>query len=187
MLIKYIQDHTKTVDSFLTDELVSLWQNAHAMLLETLQTGHKIFIAGNGGSAADAQHFAAELTGRFLLERNGYPAIALSTDTSALTAIANDYGFKKVFSRQLDALAVAGDCFVGITTSGNSENIVESFRVAKEKGVKILLLSGNDGGLAKNMCDVAIIVPSSVTSHIQEVHQIVYHAWCQSIETILNG
>lgn len=148
---------------------------------KTFSTGHKILIAGNGGSAADAQHIAAELTGRFEKERAGLPAIALTTDTSALTAIANDYGYNRVFSRQLEALGNTGDLFIGISTSGNSANIVEAVNTAKTKGLVTICLVGEAGKLP-DMCDISIRVPCKRTAIIQESHIMIGHILCALIE-----
>lgn len=142
-------------------------------------------ICGNGGSAADAQHLAAELVGRYLKERQPLAAIALTTDTSALTAIGNDYGFKMVFVRQLRALAKPGDILLCISTSGNSESVVAAAKWAKELKVKTISLTGNRGGKLKSACDVNLIVPSDSTPHIQEVHLAIYHVICDLVESTL--
>lgn len=158
-----------------------LLESAKAMV-KALQDKKKILICGNGGSAADSQHFAAELTGRYKRERKGLSAIALSTDTSALTAIGNDYGYNHVFSRQVEALAVHGDILVGISTSGNSQNIINALEVANKMGCITISLSGKDGGLIKNLCDYSIIVPSDDTPRIQEIHILCIHILCELIE-----
>lgn len=146
-----------------------------------LRSGRKILIAGNGGSAADAQHIAAELVGRFEKERRGMPAIAITTDTSALTAIANDYGYHRVFARQIEALGNHGDVFIGISTSGNSANIVEAVNVAKQKGLSCISMGGAAGKLPE-LCDIAICVPSQRTARIQESHIMIGHIICALIE-----
>ncbi|WP_281746551.1 D-sedoheptulose 7-phosphate isomerase [Helicobacter suis] len=151
-------------------------------LIETLKQGHQILICGNGGSAADAQHFAAELTGRYKKERGGLAAIALSTDTSALTAIANDYGYHFVFARQVEALGKKGDCLVGISTSGNSENVLLALKKAKELGLSTLGISGHQGGKMRALCDFNLIVPSTDTPRIQEMHILIIHLLCDQIE-----
>jgi len=148
----------------------------------TLKEGNKILIMGNGGSAADAQHIAAELTGRYKKERKGLPCIALTTDTSALTAIGNDYGFNFIFSRQVEALANEGDLVIGISTSGNSPNIIEALSKAREIGCKSIGLIGKDGGAMKKACDIAIVIPSNDTPRIQEMHITIGHIMCQIIE-----
>jgi len=150
--------------------------------VETLSSGNKILLFGNGGSAADAQHISAELTGRYKIERRGLPAIALTTDSSALTAIGNDYGYDQVFSRQVEALANRGDLLIGISTSGNSQNVINAFKVGKERGCKSIGLSGNGGGEMNSVVDINIIVPSSNTPRIQEMHILIGHIIAQSID-----
>ena len=147
-----------------------------------LQAGNKVLIAGNGGSAADAQHFAAEIVGRYKKERKGYPAIALTTDTSIITALANDYSFDSIFSRQVEALGKQGDVFLGISTSGNSGNIIEAVKKAKEMGVKTICLLGRDGGELKDISERCIIVPSDNTARIQESHIMLIHVICETVE-----
>ena len=153
-------------------------------VLAAIRRGGKILIAGNGGSAADAQHFAAELVGRFRRERMALPAIALTTDTSILTSVSNDYSYEKVFLRQVQSLGRAEDCLINISTSGNSGNLVSATQEAGRLGIKTLALLGNNGGLLANICDHAVIVPSSITSHIQECHQLIYHFICLRIDEI---
>lgn len=149
---------------------------------DVLNSGHKILIAGNGGSAADAQHFAAELVGRYKLERKAYPAIALTTDSSLITAWSNDYDFVSVFSRQLEALGQAGDLFIGISTSGNSLNIVQAVKTAKRLGLDTICLLGRDGGQLKDLADIFLIVPSFNTPRIQETHIMLIHIICEEVE-----
>ena len=151
-------------------------------LVETLRGGNKILLAGNGGSAADAQHIAAELTGRYLRARKGLPAIALTTDTSALTAIGNDFGFDQVFVRQLEALAVAGDAFIVYSTSGNSSNIIAAVELAREIGCSTIALTGEGGGRLKDQVDVCFCMPSNETPRIQEAHAFIGHALCDLID-----
>jgi D-sedoheptulose 7-phosphate isomerase len=158
-----------------------------AMLTDTLGKGAKLLVMGNGGSAADAQHFAAEIVGRFKLERRALPAVALSTDTSILTAIGNDYGFEAVFSRQVEALAAPGDMVVGISTSGNSPNVLKAFQVARERGCRIVGLLGRDGGSIKGACNLALVVPSDDTPRIQEGHIAIIHIVCDLVEKALFG
>jgi len=157
---------------------------AGSLWIETLSEGRKILFAGNGGSAADAQHLATELIGRF--ERNnGFPALALTVDTSCLTAIGNDFGFDKIFSQQILALGSPGDLFVGLTTSGNSPNIVEALKACSQKGVKSLALTGIGGGQAAELADQCIKVPSNRTCRIQEIHISLGHIWCEMVEQSL--
>lgn len=143
---------------------------------------NKTILAGNGGSAADAQHIAAELVGRYGFDRPSLPSLALTTDTSNLTAIGNDYGYDKVFSRQLEGMGQRGDLFIGISTSGNSQNIINAFEVAKQKGITTVALVGRDGGMMAKMADMAIVVPSESTPRIQESHILIGHILCDIIE-----
>ncbi|MCZ4279181.1 D-sedoheptulose 7-phosphate isomerase [Kiloniella laminariae] len=153
--------------------------------VEALKNGNKIIFCGNGGSAADSQHLAAELVGRYILERESLPSIALTVDSSALTAIANDYGYEQVFARQLSGLGKAGDVFVGITTSGNSGNILAAVKVARKMGIKVMGFTGKGGGQLAEECDLCIKVPSDTTNHIQEMHIAVGHYLCGVTETRL--
>ena len=152
------------------------------LLIHALQKGHKILTMGNGGSAADAQHFAAEMVGRFLMERKALPAIALTTDTSILTAVGNDYGFDNVFKRQVEALAEPGDVLIGISTSGNSTNIKRAFEVGTEVGAKTIGLLGRDGGEIASKTDFNLTVSSLETPRIQEAHLVIIHILCDLIE-----
>ena len=146
------------------------------------ESDKKTILAGNGGSAADAQHIAAELVGRYGFDRPSIPSLALTTDTSNLTAIGNDYGYDQVFSRQLAGMGQAGDIFFGISTSGNSQNIINAFEVAREKGITTVALVGRDGGKMGAMADIALIVPSDSTPRIQESHILIGHIICDIIE-----
>jgi D-sedoheptulose 7-phosphate isomerase len=152
------------------------------IIREAIDNGKKLLLLGNGGSAADAQHIAAEFTGRFVLERKALPALALTTDTSALTAIGNDYGYEMVFQRQVEALAQQGDVLIGISTSGNSINVINALFTGREKGCKTIGLSGNDGGVMNDCCDLNIVVPSNTTARIQEMHILVGHIFCNYID-----
>jgi D-sedoheptulose 7-phosphate isomerase len=152
-------------------------------VIGVLESGHKILLCGNGGSAADAQHIATELTGRYLLKnRRPLPAIALTTDTSALTAIGNDFGFESVFSRQVEALAGSGDLVIGISTSGNSSNVFEALAAAKRLGYRTAALLGGDGGRIKSLADCAVVIPSVDTPRIQEMHILIAHILCDAID-----
>ncbi len=153
---------------------------------QTLQTGGKILFCGNGGSASDSQHLAAELTGRFIKDRKPLGAIALTTDTSALTSIANDYAYEEVFARQVMALGRSGDLLVGISTSGNSKNIIRAVEEARALGIRTVGLLGRDGGQLRALCDHAIVVPSDVTARIQEAHILIGHTLCGLIEQHLD-
>jgi len=149
---------------------------------QTLQTGGKILFCGNGGSASDSQHLAAELTGRFIKDRKPLGAIALTTDTSALTSIANDFAFEEVFARQVIALGRSGDLLVGISTSGNSKNIIRAVEEARALGIRTVGLLGRDGGQLRALCDHAIVVPCDVTARVQEAHILIGHTLCGLIE-----
>lgn len=173
-------------EKMLSDEqLMQHLEQAASLLLETYRNLQHVFIAGNGGSAADAQHFAAEMVGRFQRERPGLFAVALTVDTSALTAIGNDYGFESIFSRQLEALGREGDLFIGISTSGNSPNILKALAVARTRGIRTIALTGADGGHARQHSDLLLAVPASVTARVQECHILVLHVLCEIVEDIL--
>lgn len=144
--------------------------------------GHTIFFMGNGGSAADSQHLAAELVGRFFKERKGLPSIALTTDTSILTAVGNDYGYDEVFRRQVEALVKPNDIVFGITTSGNSSNIIKAMNKANELGALTIGLTGKDGGQLKDICDYCLVIPSNNTARIQEAHILIGHIICEIID-----
>lgn len=173
--------HLETIQTVIGTMEEELAQ-ASILVVETLKKGNKVLLCGNGGSAADAQHIAAELTGRYKTERKGLPGIALTTDTSALTAIGNDYGYDKIFYRQVEALANKGDLLIGISTSGNSENIISALNLAKEMGCSTLGLSGRDGGKMNKVCDINLIVPSSDTPRIQEMHILFGHTICHIVD-----
>lgn len=160
---------------------------AVAAVAEALQGGGKVLLCGNGGSAADAQHVAAELVGRFKAERRGLAAVALTTDTSALTAIANDYGFERVFARQVEALARPGDVVVGLSTSGNSANVLAAVETAKGIGCRTVGLTGRDGGRLGRMVDVHLNVPHDDTARVQEAHITLGHILCDCVEHALGG
>jgi len=157
---------------------------AHAaeLMRDAVLAGKKVLLCGNGGSAADAQHIAAELVGRFVVERRPLPAISLTTDTSALTAIANDYGYEHVFSRQVDALGAEGDILIAITTSGTSKNVVAAVEVARKRGMKIIGLTGAKGAAFVASCDAGVAVPSSVTARVQECHIAIGHLLCEVLD-----
>jgi D-sedoheptulose 7-phosphate isomerase len=153
-----------------------------ALLADTIQSGGKILVCGNGGSAADAQHFAAELIGRFEQERNAWPAIALTTDTSVLTAIGNDYGFADIFARQVQGLGRQGDALIGISTSGNSENVMRAVTTARQQQMKTIGLAGGNGGHLKALVDRSIVINQSTTARVQEAHLFILHYWALLIE-----
>ncbi len=161
--------------------------SAEKIIKETLLAGKKILVAGNGGSAADAQHFAAEFVATLKKEkRSGYPVLALTTDTSFLTAWANDFGYEHVFARQVATWGKTGDVFLGISTSGNSTNVMHAAEIARKQGLNVVGLLGDRGGILREKCDVAVIVPSSVTARVQEIHTLVLHMWCEKIVPFLS-
>jgi D-sedoheptulose 7-phosphate isomerase len=160
-------------------------ERAADLISGALRNGRKLMLCGNGGSAADSQHIAAEMTGRFVKDRRPLAAIALSTDTSVLTCIANDYSFDDVFSRQVTGLGAGGDCLIGISTSGNSRNVMRAADAARAVGVQVIGLLGRDGGALKGLCDVPIVVPSHTTARIQEAHIFIGHTLCALVEEAL--
>ena len=181
MINNELNSHKETIEKTIA-ELQNYIYTACVIVSESIVNGKKLLIFGNGGSAADAQHIAAELTGRYKSERRGLPAIALTTDTSALTAISNDYGYNEVFKRQVEALANKGDVIIGISTSGNSKNVIKALKKAKKLGCKTIGLSGRDGGKMNGVCDVNIVVPSNDTPRIQEMHILIGHIICQAVD-----
>ena len=164
------------------EELLNKILEVSKLCVKLYRGSNKTILAGNGGSAADAQHIAAELVGRYGFDRPSLPSLALTTDTSNLTAIGNDYGYDKVFSRQLEGMGQKGDIFIGISTSGNSINIINAFNSAKEKGIMTVALTGRDGGEMAKIADYAIVVPSDSTPRIQEAHILIGHIICDIIE-----
>ena len=164
------------------EELLSKIELVARKCILLYKDGKKTILAGNGGSAADAQHIAAELVGRYGFDRPSIPSLALTTDTSNLTAIGNDYGYDKVFSRQLEGMGQDGDLFIGISTSGNSANIINAFKSAKEKSIITVALVGKDGGEMAKIADISLVVPSSSTPRIQEAHILIGHILCDIIE-----
>lgn len=183
MVLQELNDHLTTIRD-LIEYTISPIEQSCLVIKEVITNGNKIYLAGNGGSAADAQHIAAELTGRFVKERKPLPGMALTTDTSALTAIANDYGYEFVFSRQLEAFAQPGDVFIGISTSGNSQSILNALEVAKKTGCKTIGLTGRGGGKMNQMCDINIVVPAEVTARIQEMHILIGHILCKAVDDL---
>jgi D-sedoheptulose 7-phosphate isomerase len=179
-----LREHQDVIDGLSTTCTEAI-QLCAGEIFQALIKGRKILLCGNGGSAADAQHIAAEFVGRFEAERKGLPALSLTTDTSALTSIANDYGFVEVFSRQVAALAVADDVLVGISTSGNSPNILEAIMTARRIGCRTIGLTGAEGKRLASLCDAAVIVPSTRTARVQEAHGIIGHLWCEIVDQLL--
>jgi len=185
---KQIADSAATKQAILENEaLIDVIAKVAQACVEVYRNGKKTLLAGNGGSAADAQHIAAELVGRYGFDRPSIPSLALTTDSSNLTAIGNDYGYDKVFSRQLEGMAQEGDLFIGISTSGNSQNVINAFESAAARGVTTVAMVGRDGGKMAQMADYAIIVPSNATPRIQESHILIGHILCDIIEKELFG
>ena len=163
-------------------DVIPVIDQAASLLTQAIRDGKKIMFCGNGGSAADSQHLAAELVGRYLMDRAPLPALALTVDTSALTAIANDYGYDDVFARQLRGLGQRGDVLVALSTSGNSESVLRAVAAARELGIATIGLGGRTGGKLKDLCDLAICVPADQSNHIQEMHIAIGHYLCGFIE-----
>lgn len=180
LLTNRLEEHIAVAQQLLFD--TSAIEQALAMAQLTIQNGQTIFFCGNGGSAADTQHLAAEFVGRFVRERNGLPAIALTTDTSILTAVGNDYGFDSVFARQVQALVRSGDLVVGLSTSGNSANVLAALSEAKVKGASTIAFTGRTGGKMKEIADCTIAIPAETTARIQEMHILVGHILCEWID-----
>lgn len=183
LLVRSLEDHLESLKTLLETKLDQI-QATGNLICQTLQAGNKILLCGNGGSAADAQHIAAELVGRYEQHRRSWPAIALTTDTSALTALSNDFGYEQVFARQVEGLAQKGDLLIAISTSGNSPSIIRAVEKAREVGCKTLGLGGGDGGELARICDETLIVPSTRTSRIQEAHITIAHLWCEMVDLI---
>lgn len=167
-----------------TEALLPEIETTAELIVERLQSGNTIFACGNGGSATDSMHLCEELVGRYRGDRRPLPAVSLNTDTSVLTCIANDYGFDRIFSRQVEALVKKNDIVVGFSTSGNSENIHQALLTASEKGATTILLSGKDGGRMKEIADHSIVVPDDNTARIQEIHTFILHTWLEQVESI---
>ena len=183
-----LQDSLGAKQSYVSDPAqLELLHKVSEVCTNAYRKGKKILVSGNGGSAADAQHFAGELVSRFFFDRPALPAIALTTDTSIITAIGNDYGYEQLFARQLSGLGVSGDVFIGISTSGNSPNILAAFELAKSMGITTIGWTGQNGGKMRDVCDYCICVPSNVTPRIQEVHGLIGHTICAYIEQSIFG
>lgn len=181
-----IQSSINVKQAILSDqELLNNIEKAARLVITAYQYHKKTLLAGNGGSAADAQHIAGEFVSRFYFDRPGIPSISLSTDTSIITAIGNDYGYEKLFSRQVQAHGNKGDIFIGISTSGNSANIIDALKECKEKGVYTIGLTGQSGGKMAELCDITLKVPSSETPRIQEAHILIGHIICCIVEDVI--
>ena len=183
-IIKQIfADHSQAVQSLAGS--VELLQRMADMLIDSLRAGGKILVFGNGGSAADAQHIAGEFLGRFRRERPAFAAVALSTDTSTITAIGNDYSFDQIFARQVEGLIRPSDVAWGLSTSGSSANVVLALQAARDRGAKTLAFAGGDGGRMAKVADVCLVIPAEQTARIQEAHQLAYHILCDLVESAL--
>lgn len=180
LVTQRMKDHAAVLEA--TMDLIPDIEKAGALFKEALASGHKILFCGNGGSAADSQHLAAEIVGRFQKERPSLPALALTVDTSVLTAVANDYGYDTVFSRQVEGLGNAGDVLVGISTSGNSKNVIAAIETARKKQMSVIGFTGSGGGKMADLCDVCLAVPSKVTARTQEMHIMMGHIICEIAE-----
>jgi len=184
VLTRSLEEHLKTIQALIDSRLGEI-EAAGSLIWDALKSGNKILLCGNGGSAADAQHIAAELVGRYEQERRGFPAISLTTDTSALTAVSNDYGYEEVFARQVEALAVAGDVLIAISTSGKSPSVLKAADQARALGCKTIALTGCSGEPLTSHCDLAVVVPSDRTSRVQEAHITIGHLWCEIVDKVL--
>lgn len=179
-----LRQHIEVFGKLLGSDLDTIDRCAD-LIFRTFSSGRKLMLCGNGGSAADAQHIAAEFVGRYETERRAFPAIALTTDTSALTALANDYNAERIFSRQVEALANSDDCLIAISTSGNSPNIISAVMTARDLGCKVIGLTGENGKKLASLCDLCVMVPSPRTSRIQEAHITIAHIWCELVDNRL--
>jgi len=184
LLTHSLGEHLEAIRALLDSRLGEI-EAAGRLICEALGAGNKILLCGNGGSAADAQHIAAELVGRYEQPRRAFPAVALTTDTSALTAVSNDYGYEEVFARQVEALAAAGDVLIAISTSGKSPNVVKAAERARAVGCKSIALTGCSGEPLAAHCDLAVVVPSERTSRVQEAHITIGHLWCEMVDAML--
>ena len=184
LLTKSLREHLQTLQSLLETKLGEI-ERAGKLICSTLVAGNKILICGNGGSAADAQHIAAELVGRYEQPRRSWPAIALTTDTSALTALSNDFGYDEVFARQIAGLGNRGDVLIAISTSGKSANVVKAAEKARELGCHVIGLTGETKDPLASLCDICIAVPAKRTSRVQEAHITIGHLWCEMVDQII--
>lgn len=182
-LTKSLQEHLATIQNLLESSVPAIERSGN-MICDALTSGRKILLCGNGGSAADAQHIAAELVGCYEKQRRSWPAIALTTDTSTLTAVSNDLGYEQVFARQVFGLAQAGDVLIAISTSGKSQNVLRAAEAGREKGCKTIALTGATAGPLGSLCDLAVAVPATRTSRIQEAHITIGHLWCEMVDQI---
>jgi D-sedoheptulose 7-phosphate isomerase len=184
IILKRFKESAEVKKRFLKENLPKLIDGIK-LISHAFEAGNKLFFFGNGGSAADAQHLAAEFVNRYIMDRPPLPAIALTTDTSILTSVSNDMAFNQIFAKQLRALGKEGDVAIGISTSGNSSNVIKAFEVAKEMGIKTVALTGNDGGMLAKIADISLTVPSTSTPRIQETHILIGHILCEMAEHYL--
>jgi D-sedoheptulose 7-phosphate isomerase len=183
LLSNSLEQHIATMQQLLQSSLPKIEESGR-LICDALTSGKKVLVCGNGGSAADAQHIAAELIGYYENQRRSWPAIALTTDTSALTAVSNDLGFEQVFARQVAGLAQPGDVLIAITTSGKSKNVIRAVEQAKESHCKTIALVGASAQTLEQLCDVVVTVPANRTSRIQEAHITIGHLWCEMVDQI---
>lgn len=176
------EEHLAVANAVMQSDIMAQIERIGVAIKQALANGNKVLFCGNGGSAADSQHLAAEFVGRFQKERQGLPAIALTVDTSILTAVGNDYGFDKVFARQVEALGQNGDVLVGISTSGNSANVVQAVELAKSKGIYCVGMTAAGGGKLAELCDECIAIPAKVTARAQEMHILIGHILCELVD-----
>lgn len=181
IILKRFKESADVKTRFLKENFPKLLE-VIKLISHTFEAGNKLFFFGNGGSAADAQHLAAEFVNRYIMDRPPLPALALTTDTSILTSVSNDFTFNEIFAKQLRALGKEGDVAIGISTSGNSSNVLKAFEVAKEMGMKTVALTGNDGGALAKMADIPLVVSSTSTARIQETHILIGHILCEMVE-----
>jgi D-sedoheptulose 7-phosphate isomerase len=184
LLINSLNEHLETFQALIGTTLTDI-ERSGQLICAALTRGNKILLCGNGGSAADAQHIAAELVGCYEKQRRSYPAVALTTDTSALTAVSNDFGYEQVFARQVAGLAREGDVLVAISTSGKSPNVLRAVEQAKESGCETIALTGKSSGTMGELCDLTVAVPSVRTSRVQEAHITIGHLWCEMVDQLL--
>lgn len=185
LLAESLQEHLEAIQHLIATSLPEI-ERSGQLIIDALKNGHKLLVCGNGGSAADAQHIAAELVGRYETTRRSFPAIALTTDTSALTAISNDFGFEEVFARQVAGLAQAGDVLIAISTSGKSPNVLKAAATARELGCQTIALTGAAAEPLASSCDISVVVPSDRTARVQEVHITIAHLWCEMVDAAVS-
>ena len=183
-ILSIFKEHKKVIDSL--DSMIPMLEKSSEKIIASLKSNGTIFWMGNGGSAADAQHMAAELLGRFKKERRALASIALTTDSSILTSLSNDYNFDIIFSRQLEGLCKPQDVVIGLSTSGNSKNVLLGIEAAKNIGAYTIGFTGNDGGKLKDITDLCFVIPSKNTARIQEAHQLLCHTLCECVEEVLS-